>query len=95
MKVVDLNTVEKKDYTEQPLFEGGTVYSQMAFLSDQAKELMVGVITFEPGATTKMHTHDFEQVLYVISGKGKVSTENEEYIVTPGTFVFFPPRIRV
>ena len=91
MKIVKLADVEKKNYTEQPLFEGGEIYSQMAFLSDVAKVLMVGVITFEPGGTTKMHTHDHEQVLYVISGKGRVATEKEEYTVGPGTFVFFTP----
>jgi quercetin dioxygenase-like cupin family protein len=91
MQIVKIEDVEKKDYSERSLFEGGKVYAQLNFLADEAKDLMVGVITFEPGAATKMHTHDFKQVLYVISGKGKVATEKEEYVVMPGTFVFFAP----
>jgi quercetin dioxygenase-like cupin family protein len=91
VKIVKLEDIQKRNMTAQPLFEGGEVYAQMGFLSDVAKILSVGVMTFEPGGTTKMHTHDYEQVLYVLSGKGKVATEKEEYIVTPGTFVFFAP----
>jgi quercetin dioxygenase-like cupin family protein len=90
MKVVKVQDIEKKRMTDQPLFEGGEVYGQLGFLTD-AKNLHIGVMTFEKGGTTKFHVHDFEQVLYGISGKGRVATEKEEYIVTPGTIVFFPP----
>ena len=55
------------------------------------KVLSVGIITFEKGGMTKMHTHDHEQVIYALDGKGRVVTEKEEKIVGPGTFVFFPP----
>ena len=91
MKVVNVKDVEKKRMTDQPLFEGGEVYGQLGFLADAAKDLHIGVMTFEKGGTTKFHVHDFEQVLYAISGKGRVATEKEEYVVTPGTIVFFAP----
>jgi quercetin dioxygenase-like cupin family protein len=91
MKIVKIGDVEKVNYSERPLFEGGEVYAQLNFFSDVAKDLMVGVMTFEPGCMTKMHTHDFEQVIYAISGKGKVADEKEESIIMPGTYVFFAP----
>ena len=77
--------------TNEPLFEGGEVYGQLGFLQGVAKDLSIGVMTFESGGTTKMHTHDFEQVLYVISGKGLVATEEEEQVVTPGMVIHFAP----
>ena len=92
MKVINYNDVPKKNMTEEPLFEGGEVFSQMLITKGTgiSKDIHVGVMTFEPGGTTKLHTHDFEQVLYVISGKGRVATETEEFIVTPGTIIFIP-----
>jgi quercetin dioxygenase-like cupin family protein len=91
MKVVDVSKITKQRMTDQPLFEGGEVYGQLGFLSDVAKGLHIGVMTFEPGGVTKFHVHDFEQVLYAISGKGRVATEKEEYTINPGTIVFFAP----
>jgi quercetin dioxygenase-like cupin family protein len=91
MKVVDVAKIAKQRMTDQPLFEGGEVYGQLGFLADVAKGLHIGVMTFEKGGTTKFHVHDFEQVLYAISGKGRVATEKEEYVVTPGMIVFFAP----
>ena len=91
MKIVKASDVAKRNMTDQPLFEGGEVYAQMGFFEDVAKVLSVGIMTFEPGGMTKFHTHDCEQVLYALSGKGKVATEKEEYIINPGTWVFFAP----
>jgi quercetin dioxygenase-like cupin family protein len=91
MQIVKIDDVQKKDFSEQSLFEGGKVYAQFNFLEGATNNLKIGVMTFEPGATTKMHTHDFEQILYVIAGKAKVATEKEEHVLTPGTFVFFSP----
>jgi quercetin dioxygenase-like cupin family protein len=90
MKVVKGNNVEKRNMTDQPLFEGGKVFGQLGFFED-AKSMGIGVVTFERGAVTKLHTHDFEQMLFVIAGKGRVATEKEEIIVSPGDFVYFPP----
>ncbi len=89
MKVVKISDVEPGE-SKAPIFEGGKVYSQRIIDDKAAEVVRVVVINFEPGATTVFHTHDFEQVLYVIAGKGRVATENEEHIVLPSTIVFFP-----
>ncbi|HXY74136.1 MAG TPA: cupin domain-containing protein [Dehalococcoidales bacterium] len=52
-------------------------------------EIVLGLNTFKPGATTKMHTHDKEQFLYITSGKGWVGTEKEVVEATPGMLVYF------
>jgi quercetin dioxygenase-like cupin family protein len=38
----------------------------------------------------KFHTHDGDQVLIIIAGKGIVATEREERVVTVGEVVLFP-----
>ena len=41
-------------------------------------------------ARTKMHVHNHEQTLYILSGKGIVANEQEEHIATPGTIFLIP-----
>ncbi len=33
-----------------------------------AEETNVAIVTSTPGARTKMHTHNHEQILYILSG---------------------------
>jgi quercetin dioxygenase-like cupin family protein len=89
MKIVKISDVSRKQ-SESPLFEGGNVYAQPLIGTDLTEELRVTVMNFDTGAVTKFHTHDFEQILYVISGKGRVATESEEHTVLPGTIIFIP-----
>jgi quercetin dioxygenase-like cupin family protein len=91
MEIAKTTDIAKRDMTNEPLFEGGKVFAQMGLFKDSPKVLSVGVITFEKGGMTKMHTHDHEQVIYCIGGKGRVVTEKEDKIIGPGTFVFFSP----
>lgn len=89
MKVMKLSDVEPVDRTGDDLFFGGNV-SRQTILGGESGELTTAVINFSPGAVNKFHTHhESPQVLYVTKGKGKVATEKEEVIVTPGTFVIF------
>ncbi len=49
-------------------------------------------VLFEPGARTDWHTHPAGQVLYVVSGAGKVQTRaGETVVVGPGDVVHSPP----
>jgi quercetin dioxygenase-like cupin family protein len=89
MKVVKMSDVVAQE-SKSDLFVG-RVRRQSIVEENIAKELRVGVVTFDPGAKNKWHAHTNEQVLYVIEGKGIVATEEEEVVVTPGTFIFIPP----
>lgn len=92
MKLANFNVEPQRDMTDQPLFEGGHVYGQMQSLLKDTKDLMVGIITFTPGAMTKIHFHDHEQVIYCISGRGRALTDKgEEVELQPGMMCFFPP----
>ena len=87
MTVVKMSEVPKEPYGT-PLFTGPEVTRQ-SLVSDR-KDLRVSIVNFGKGVRNKFHTHDGDQVLIAISGKGIVATEKEERVVTLGEMVFFP-----
>lgn len=52
--------------------------------AEQSDTVTVGLIEFEAGGRNKLHTHTFDQVLYITKGEGIVATELEEHRVRPG-----------
>ena len=49
-------------------------------------------VLFEPGARTDWHTHPDGQALYVVSGSGRVQTQDGEAVrIGPGDVVYSPP----
>jgi quercetin dioxygenase-like cupin family protein len=90
MKVIKMNETPSEDGIGG-IFQGGTV--RIKTLIDKnvgADETRVAIVTFPPGARTKMHVHTHEQILYILSGKGIVATEQEEHVAVPG-MVFLVP----
>lgn len=90
MKAIKLSESSSED-TEGGIFVGGKV--NVKTLIDKtlgAQEIKSAIVTFSAGARTKMHIHDHEQILYIISGKGIVANEHEERIAVPGMIFFIP-----
>ena len=87
MKIIKMNEVPKEPYLN-PLFTGPDVTKQ--FIVSDSKDLQLSIINFGKGIRNKFHTHDSDQILIVIAGKGIVATENEEKIVTVGEAIFIP-----
>jgi quercetin dioxygenase-like cupin family protein len=54
---------------------------------ENGERLRIGLVKFSPGGRTKWHTHDFEQGLIVVEGKGIVATEEQENVVEAGDVV--------
>jgi quercetin dioxygenase-like cupin family protein len=55
------------------------------------------LVRFEPGARTNWHTHPAGQTLYIISGVGRVQSEDGDRKVREvraGDVVWFPPNTR-
>jgi quercetin dioxygenase-like cupin family protein len=49
-------------------------------------------VHFEPGARSDWHSHPDGQVLYVVSGSGRVGTADGATVeISPGDVVFAPP----
>jgi quercetin dioxygenase-like cupin family protein len=49
------------------------------------------VFKIAPGGHTPRHTHDWEHVNYIISGKGKLFLDGKEYEMSEKDFAFVPP----
>ena len=88
MKVLKISDV-KREERKSNLFVG-QVTGQALIDEKMAKLLRITMINFSPGAKNIFHTHTSEQVLYVTGGKGIVATEEQEFIVEPGTMIFVP-----
>jgi len=87
MKIVKINEAPKEPYINS-LFTGPDVTRQ-SLVSD-SKDLRVNIVNFGKGVRNKFHTHDGDQVLIIIAGKGVVATEEEKKVVTVGEIVLFP-----
>jgi quercetin dioxygenase-like cupin family protein len=60
--------------------------------SDDATEIVVLAVGFEPSARTNWHSHPGGQVLYCVSGYGLVANEaGDREELTPGDSVQIPP----
>jgi quercetin dioxygenase-like cupin family protein len=71
----------------------GRVLAQ-PLVREEARLHRLGAITFVDGARTRLHHHDFDQVLLITDGRGLVATEAEEHRVRPGDVVFVPAEER-
>ena len=72
-------------------FTGGVWFGQLAPQPTPEALNALGVL-FEPGARTDWHRHPEGQVLYIVSGAGRVQTaEGETVGVGAGDVVYAPP----
>jgi quercetin dioxygenase-like cupin family protein len=70
----------------------GRVRSDSAFVAEAPSRLVMGTITFEPGARTNWHTHPLGQILLVTSGCGWTQCEGETKTeVRAGDVIWCPP----
>ena len=57
--------------------------------------VQVFLVYFEPGARTAWHSHPEGQMLYVVSGQGRIKKSDEsgveEFEIRPGDLVYCPP----
>jgi quercetin dioxygenase-like cupin family protein len=87
MKIVKMNEVPKEHFVN-PLFTGPDVTRQP--LVSDSKDLGMNIVNFGKGVRNKFHSHDGDQVLIIIAGKGIVATEEEKKVVTVGEVVLIP-----
>lgn len=90
LKVIQQNDIPSEKRTGG-IFKGGTVDIKTLIDRDVgAKETKMAIVTFSPGARTKFHVHDHEQILYILAGKGIVADEHTEHIAGPGQVFLIP-----
>ena len=70
-------------------FKGGEKETHAKLINEQGARIMHGRL--EPGASIGMHTHEgSSEVIYVLSGTGKVLYDDSEEALVPGDCHFCP-----
>lgn len=74
-----------------------TVLRDTYFLIDPeespSRRLKMGYTVIYPTGTTTGHTHDEEEVYYVISGEGVMVVGDDEFAIKAGDALYVPPRV--
>jgi len=88
MKIVKVSDLKAVDDSANPIFRGKVTRREIIPGGD--KQIRISEINFSPGARNILHSHTFDQVLYVTAGKGILADEKTETVVTPGTLIHIP-----
>ncbi|MCS7145809.1 MAG: cupin domain-containing protein [Nitrososphaerota archaeon] len=89
MRIIGKGSVQGEERTGG-LFTGPVNVATLISEDIGSKEYFAAIVTFRPGSRTKLHTHDHEQILFVVRGRGYVGTENEEWEVGEGDIILIP-----
>jgi quercetin dioxygenase-like cupin family protein len=69
----------------------GVVWQDPLFKAEEPGRVQANLVTFTPNARTNWHTHPAGQILYILTGSGRVQTwGNPVQIVNAGDVVWFP-----
>lgn len=84
-KVVDVSKKEKK------YFEGGGYDQTAVSKAGEGVDITVHLGTIPPGKTHEPHSHEQDEVMYIVKGSGKYILEGgEEMHYKAGDFIFMP-----
>ncbi len=78
----------------QPVQDVGAEKASLAVLigpDEGAPNFIMRRIELEPGGCTPFHTHDWEHVVYILEGSGKLVGEKKRYRLKPHDSVFVAP----
>jgi len=56
----------------------------------KTKNLNLGITKFDRDKTSLAHSHDVDEALYILSGKGTVKIGDEFHKVAQGDFIYVP-----
>lgn len=87
-----IRKVQADEARDPPYPEGfdGEVGMQPLHRPGEAGGAEVVAIFFSPGARTRPHTHETEQVLHCLEGSGVVATRSERRPLRPGDVAVIP-----
>ncbi len=89
---MELKPAEAIDWTlaGDEHFTGEVWFGPLSHATPEGLEALA--VHFVPGARTDWHTHPEGQVLYCVSGAGRVQNDDGETVtITPGDVVYAPP----
>ncbi len=89
MKIFKIREVPEEELVYE-LFSGKVKAKRIINKDVGARDLSVSVISFPKGVRNYFHSHEFDQVLWILSGKGIVADERGQYEAAPGMAFFIP-----
>jgi len=89
MRVRKLNEV-KEEPTSGGIFTGEVSIKRVFGRETGATSLNVSLVSFPAGVRNTWHTHEHDQCLWILTGRGKVASREREYTAEPGLVFFIP-----
>ncbi|MGE5595214.1 MAG: cupin domain-containing protein [Hyphomicrobiales bacterium] len=89
IRVLKSDEGEPAERSGAAIFEGGQVWAR-TLAGVGTDQLTVTMVQFGAGARAAWHTHSTDQVLYVVSGIGKVGDRDGERVISAGDTVVIP-----
>jgi quercetin dioxygenase-like cupin family protein len=75
-----------------PIEIGNASWSRLVITDESvgASRAMLGISTFTPGTDTPQKVHEEEEFCYVISGRGRITVDDDFVEYGPGSFIYIP-----
>ena len=89
MKVRKLNEVTA-EHASGGIFTGEVTIKRVFGRETGATSLNVSLVAFPAGIRNTWHTHEHDQCLWILSGRGKVASREKEFAAEPGLVFFIP-----
>jgi quercetin dioxygenase-like cupin family protein len=89
MRVIKADEGASEERTGQPMLEN-QVWGRSLTRPEDNGNLTSTIVQFGVGARTRMHTHTMDQLLYIVSGIGKVGSADGERVVATGDVAIIP-----
>jgi quercetin dioxygenase-like cupin family protein len=89
MIIVDTKGVKMPE-SKNEMVEKSPIYRALLVEGKTSGGYDIAILNYGPGARTRWHVHDSEQIIYVTEGKGILANKKEENVVTPGMIVVIP-----
>jgi len=80
----------KADKVSGGIFTGEVEIKRVVGEATGSRDLNIAIVSFPAGVRNTWHSHDQDQCLWVLSGRGVVASEEEELEAEPGTAFFIP-----
>ncbi len=89
MRIARIDEVPVQDVTHEPVKDCKIQW--LISPDDGAPTFSMRRFILGPGGHTPHHSHEWEHVVYVLAGRGKVWVEGNEYDLTAGTALLIAP----
>lgn len=78
--------------TSAPRYKRDNVVSYLLVseLTGDARNLSITLVEMEPGGIQRVHSHEPEQMYYILEGSGIMTVDDEQRPVQAGDCIFYP-----